>query len=56
MNNYQETANAKIADNNWREMEQRMSERLQIVKNLRLAENTLDKPSHNIQLPTPRLG
>ncbi len=55
MNNYQEENCAPKSDNYLREMEQRMSERLQIVKQLRLLDSVTDT-NHNIQLPTSRLN
>jgi len=55
MNNYQEENCVPNPDNYLREMEQRMTDRLQIVKQLRLLDSITDT-NHNIQLPTARLN
>lgn len=58
MKNYLETNSnsAKKQDTYWYEMEQRMIERLQIVKGLRLSEKPQDNNNPNIQLPTSRIS
>ena len=58
MKNYLETSSnsAKKQDTYWYEMEQRMIERLQIVKGLRLSEKPQDNNNPNIQLPTSRIS
>ena len=56
MNNYQETSCVKKSDSEWHEMELRMTERLQIVKGLRLSDKIPDSNKPNIQFPTTRLS
>lgn len=58
MKNYLEQNSncAPKQDTCWHEMEQRMIERLQIVKGLRLSEKPQDNNTPNIQLPTSRIS
>lgn len=58
MKNYPETNSncAPKLDSRWHEMEQRMMERLQVVKGLRLSEKPQDNNNPNIQLPTSRIS
>ena len=58
MKNYPETNSncAPKQDTCWYEMEQRMIERLQVIKGLRLSEKTQDNNNPNIQLPTSRIS
>lgn len=58
MENYLEKNSnyAQTQDTQWHEMEQRMIERLQIVKGMRLSEKPFDCNNPNIQLPTSRIS
>ena len=56
MNSYQETNCVSKQDLSLHEMELRMTERLQIVKNLRLSTTLTDNNTPNIQLPSTRIG